>query len=93
MMECTKCKHILEEDSKFCPDCGEKIKALEIKKDIGAEVIEKLKKLLTTIESKKKEENEKIYPCPFCNKEISLQLLKSKLNKEEQRPLTSVDAH
>ncbi len=81
-MECAKCKINLEEDSKFCPNCGEKIKTLEIKKDIGEETITKLKKLLELIESKKKEENEKIYPCPFCNKEISLQLLKSKLNNK-----------
>ena len=92
-MECAKCKTKLEEDSRFCPSCGEKQKALEIKEDIGEKVIAKLKNLLTTIKLKKKEENEKKYSCPFCNNEISLQLLKSKLNNGGQRPLTSTDAH
>ena len=81
-MECKKCKAELKEDSRFCPSCGEKIKALEIKKDIGAEVIEKLEKLLAISEAKKKEENEKMYPCPYCNKEFTIQSLKSKLNKK-----------
>ena len=90
-MECEKCKIKLEEDSKFCPNCGEKVKALDIKKDIGEEAIEKLKKLLAIINAKKKEENEKIYPCPFCNKEISLQLLKSKLNAKDTEHPSNAD--
>ena len=42
---------------------------LEIKKDIGEQVIESLKKLLATIDAKKKEEIEK-YSYPFCNKKL-----------------------
>ena len=81
-MECEKCKTELEKDSKFCPNCDKKQNSLEIKEDIGAKVIEDMEKLLEILEAKKKEENEKTYPCPFCNKEINLKSLKSKLNKK-----------
>jgi len=83
-MECLKCKTELKEDSVFCTNCGEKVKTLEIKKDVGAEAIERLKKLLELIELKEKEENERIYPCPFCNKGISIRSLKSKLNERDK---------
>ncbi len=88
-MECAKCKNIIEKDSKFCPNCGEKIKAFEIKEDIGGKIIADMEKLLTILEAKKKEENEKKYPCPFCNRKISIQALKSKLNEEKQVPKKS----
>ena len=90
-MECEKCKTKLEEDSRFCPNCSEKIKTLEIKKDIGEETIIKLKKLLELIEAKKKEENEKMYPCPHCNKKISIQMLKSKLNSRKNEHPSNPD--
>jgi len=82
-MECINCNSkITDKTSKFCPNCGEKVKVLEIKKDLGEQVIADMEKLLIILESKKKEENKKLYSCPFCNKELSLQLLKSKLNRE-----------
>lgn len=83
-MECKKCKTKIEEDSRFCPNCGEKQKTLEIKKDIGRDVIEDLKKLIDTLDLKAKKENEKKYPCPFCNKEISVQTLKNKISQSKQ---------
>ena len=83
-MECAKCKNILEKGSKFCPNCGEKIKALEIKEDIGGKIIADMEKLLAILEAKKREESEKKYSCPFCNQKISIQALKSKLNEEKQ---------
>ena len=82
-MECAKCKNKLKKDSIFCTNCGKKINTPEIKKDIGGEAITRLKKLLELIEAKNKEGNEKMYPCPFCNKGISVQSLKSKLNEED----------
>ena len=81
-MECTKCNSGIEGNPKFCPNCGEKQKTIEIKKDVGEQVIAKLEKLSVILESKKKEENEKLYPCPFCNKEITIQQLKSNKLKE-----------
>jgi len=81
-MECKKCKAELEKDSRFCPSCGEKIEKFEIKKDIGEEALTQLKELLRLVESKKKAEEEKLYPCPHCSKEITIQQLKSKLNFE-----------
>ncbi|MBS3087290.1 zinc-ribbon domain-containing protein [Candidatus Pacearchaeota archaeon] len=82
-MKCEKCKTKLEENSRFCSNCGEKINTLEIKKDIGEQAIAEMEKLVTTLESKRKEEKEKKYPCPFCNKEITIHSLKSKLNNKE----------
>lgn len=83
-MKCEKCKTSVEKESNFCPNCGKKVEAFEIKKDIGEETIKKLEKLLAIIEKKKKEEAEKPYPCPHCNKEITIQslIMQTKLNIE-----------
>ena len=80
-MECKNCKTELEENSKFCFNCGKKIEE-QIKEDIGERVIADMEKFLTILEAKKKAESEKLYPCPFCNKEITIQSLKSKLNSK-----------
>ncbi|MCK5449857.1 hypothetical protein KAI32_03250 [Candidatus Pacearchaeota archaeon] len=70
-MECEKCKIELKEYSRFCPNCGEKVKTLEIKKDIGEKVIKQLKNILTTIESKKKEESKKHTLAHFVIKKLA----------------------
>jgi len=82
LMECNNCKTKLGEDCKFCPECGEKNEPLKIEEDIGAQVIEKLKNLHHNLEARAKDDKEKLYPCPHCRKEFTIEQLKSK-NKEE----------
>jgi len=84
-MNCENCNSELKENSKFCSECGEKEKPLKIKEDIGEQNIAELEKLVAILESKKKEEKEKKYPCPHCNKEITIQALKSKLNNGKSK--------
>ena len=81
-MECLNCKTKLVECVKFCPQCGKKVEPLEIKKDIGEQVIEELERLFDTLSKKAKDEKEKKYPCPHCNKELTIEQLKSNLNDE-----------
>ncbi len=79
-MECKKCKTEIKEGIKFCPECGKKHEPLEIKKDIGEQITEELEKLFDTLSKKAKDEKEKMYPCPHCNKKITIEQLK--LNNE-----------
>ena len=81
-MECAKCKKIIEKDSKFCHNYGEKIKTLEIKEDIGSKIIEEMEKLVDVLDKKAKDEKEKQYPCPHCNEKITIEQLKNNTRRE-----------